>query len=136
MPDRKATKLKAEGSGAPPGLKWSVLSLSFAKKEQDNLLSESQREHLKAQVCTLASEDDPGHSIFCSVDKVEDFFELREWGGPLNGLNVRLFFGLCKKARAIVILGIISKQNNGPTPLGDKVRMRVRWRRYKSGEYD
>jgi hypothetical protein len=83
----------------------------------------------------LARQDDPTHCETISLDAVEDFHELRDWGGVLGGLNVRLFFGVDKSNRAIVVIGLIKKQNNGPTPIGDKIRMRRRWRKYLRGEY-
>lgn len=50
-------------------------------------------------------------------------------------MNIRVFFGVDSASRALIVLGVIKKQNNGPTPLGDKVRMRRRWRNYRAGEY-
>ena len=35
---------------------------------------------------------------------------------------------MAQSNQSIVLLGLIQKQNNGNTPLGDKVRMRRRWR--------
>lgn len=40
-----------------------------------------------------------------------------------------------KRSAAVVVIGAISKQNNGPTPLGDMNRMKRRVRKYFSGDY-
>ncbi|HEY1785292.1 MAG TPA: hypothetical protein VGG30_07065 [Pirellulales bacterium] len=48
---------------------------------------------------------------------------------------MRIFYGVDKQRRQIVVLGLIKKKNNGPTLLGDKVRMRRRWRRYQTGDF-
>ena len=87
------------------------------------------------QVKELAREDDPTHSATASVDAVEDFHELRDKGGILGGMNVRVFFCLDKKHAALVVLGAIKKQNDGPTPKGDKIRMARRKRKYFQGEF-
>jgi hypothetical protein len=83
----------------------------------------------------LAHEIDPSHPQTASVDSVEDFYELRDKGGVLGGMNVRIFFLLDKQKSSIVVLGGIKKQNDGPTPLGAKIRMRRRARKYRNGDY-
>jgi hypothetical protein len=69
------------------------------------------------------------------VDAVGDFHELRDKGGVLGGINLRIFFLVHKPKGAIVVLGAIKKQNNGQTPLGDKLRMARRMRKYLNGDY-
>ena len=123
-----------EGGGPPPGYLWGVALLGFVDKESD-FLSEDQRKHFVLQLKDLATHEDPTHSDTLSLRPIEDFHELRDWGGILGGLNVRIFYGVDKQRRQIVVLGLIKKKNNGPTLLGDKVRMRSRWRRYQNGEF-
>ncbi len=60
----------------------------------------------------------------------EDYFEIRDKGGILHKINVRLFFFVHKPTRHIVVLGAIKKENNGPTPIGDRLTMRRRRRLY------
>jgi hypothetical protein len=80
-------------------------------------------------------EDDPTHSEIASVDAIEDFHEFRDKGGILGGMNVRVFFYLDKPKKALVILGAIKKQNDGPTPKPDKIRIARRLRKYRNGEF-
>ena len=122
------------GGGPPPGYQWGIALLSVVKKEAE-CLTQAQRRHLAMQLRELAGQDEPTRSDSISLDEIEAFHELRDWGGILGDLNVRLFFGVDKNNRLLVVLGIIKKKNNGPTPLGDKVRMRRRWRKYRNGEY-
>ena len=124
-----------QGGGPPPGYHWGVLILDTAFDEAMGFLSEDQYQHLAMQVKELAREEDPTHPISASVDAVEDFHELRDWGGILGGMNVRVFFCLDKARTEIVIWGAIKKQNNGPTPFGDKRRMGRRRRKYFDGDY-
>ena len=122
------------GGGPPPGYRWTVLLLDTAYREAMRFLTEDQYQHLAMQFKELAREEAPTHSVTASVDQVEDFYELRDKGGILGGLNVRVFFSLDRGRSAIVVLGTIKKQNEGPTPKGDKVRMCRRKRMYDSGQ--
>jgi hypothetical protein len=123
------------GGGRPPGYEWNVVSLSEVHSESEKLLTTDERQHIADLAKQLATEDDPTHSVLCDVRKVEEFYELRDSGGPLGGKNVRLFFGVAKEGKSLVLLGLILKQNNGPTPPGDKIRIRRRWRKYQAGDY-
>ena len=123
------------GGGPPPGYQWNVYVLELAFDEAIKAFSPGQYQHLVLQVQELARELQPSHSRTVDVDAIEDFYELKERGGVLGAVNARVFFGIDSVGRAIVVLGAINKQNNGPTPLGDKVRMRRRWRKYRNGDY-
>lgn len=78
------------GAGAPP-FRWNGLVLELAYKEAISFLDESQYLHLAHQVQELAREVDPTHSKTQSVSQVQVFYELRDKGGPLGRLNVRVF---------------------------------------------
>lgn len=123
------------GGGPPPGYEWSIGLLDFVYDEALKFLSEEQYRHLAGQVQELAAQPDATHSTTVRVQKIEDFYEIKDRGGILRNLNVRVFFGIDDTARGIIILGAIQKQNNGPTPAGDRIRMRRRWRKYKNGDY-
>ncbi|MDZ4821673.1 MAG: hypothetical protein SGJ20_22160 [Planctomycetota bacterium] len=133
--EKKAVKVGVqEGSGAPP-YQWTVLILDFAFDEVRRFLNDSQYQHLAMQVKELARENDPTHPLTVDVKKIEDFYEIRDKGGVLGKLNVRIFFGVDGSARSIVVLGGIKKENNGPTPEGTKIAIRRRWRKYTNGDY-
>ena len=134
---RKPVKVGVKVGGGPaPGYKWNVEILDVAYKEAMGFLDDDQYDHLANQVKELASGDDPTHSETISIDQIEEFHELRDWGGILHPFSVRVFFGVDKEKRSIVILGTLKKQNNGATPAGDKIVMRRRWRNCLKGEYD
>jgi hypothetical protein len=123
-----------KGGGPAPGYRWTVRILEIGYDDAMGFLTVDQYQHMAMQVKDLAREQDPTHPAALSVDAVEDFHELRDSGGVLGGLNVRVFFFLDKPDN-LVILGAIKKQNNGPTPLGDKKRMSRRKRKYLNGDY-
>jgi hypothetical protein len=125
-----------EGGGPPPGYRWSVQVLNVAFGEAMSFLDADQYQHASQQVKELAREADPSHSVTQSVDRVEDFYELRDKGGILGNINLRIFFHLNVDQSVMVILGAINKKNDGPTPQGVKVTVRNRLRRYLRGEYE
>ena len=130
-PERKAIKIGVkEGGGKPPTFKWNVELLDQAVPEAMGFLDESQYAHLANQVRELTREDDPTHSDAIDIRPIEDFYEIRDKGGVLGKLNARVFYFVHKPTRTIVVLGAIKKENNGPTPTGDRIRMRRRRRNY------
>ena len=135
--ERKQLKVGVRvGKGVPPGYKWNVGVLDFAHREALSILNNGQRRHLALQVRELASQDEVSVSDTLDLRPIgEDIFEIRDYGGILGGLNIRLFFGVDHPRRCLIVLGIFKKQNNGPTPPGDLVRNQRRWRLYKSGEF-
>ena len=124
-----------EGGGPPPGYRWSVLVLEDAFEEAMAFLDEDQYQHAAQQVKELAREEDPSHSVTQSIDAIEDFHELRDKGGILGNINLRVFFYLDSDRSLIVVFGATNKKNDGPTPRRVKLRMRSRLRRYLRGEY-
>lgn len=109
--------------------------IDFVFDEAVKLVGERGYDHLALQIKELALQDDPKHSDTIDVRPIEDFLALRDGGAPFGGANIRVFYGIDDERRSIIPLGVIKKQNNGHTPLGDKVRMRRRWRNYWRGEY-
>lgn len=124
------------GAGEPPYV-WSVLILDVAYEEAMSFLDEDQYSHLACEVQDMAREADPSHSAIASVDAIEDYHELRDKGGPLGKINVRVFFWLDtrKGSYAIVILGAKKKEAEGQTPVGWKLTMQRRLRKYRNGDY-
>lgn len=114
---------------------WSVAILEASFEEAMRVIGSAGYSHFADQVKELARHAIPSQCESVDVKALEDFFEIRDHGGPLGNVNVRVFFGLDRARRTIVTLGCAKKQNNGPTPLGEKLRMRTRWVRYKRGEY-
>ena len=114
------------GGGPPPGYEWNVEYLTVAQKETFRFLTPAQYGHVVDQLRALAREEDPTHPTTVTVEDVEDIWELKEKGGPLGKINIRVFFFLVKDDRTIVILGAFKKENDGPTPPATRVSMRVR----------
>ena len=132
-PSRRLGKpVLRRGGGPPPGYRWNVEVLDQARREADEFLNDDQYEHLSLQVKELASQEDPTHSDTIDVRPIrnEEFLEIRDKGGVLRKINVRVFFCVVKATRTIAILGTIKKENDGPTPDEAITTMRSRRRRY------
>ena len=131
----KSVKTGVQRGRGEPEYQWTVSILHVAFEEAMAFLTPAGYQHLAMQVKELARQGDPTHSVTVSVRAIEDFYEIRDKGGPLGKHNVRVFFGCDARLRRIVILGTLSKKNDGATPLGDRKRMARRWRAYSRGDY-
>ena len=133
IPEQNLTKIGVNvGDGPPPGYEWNVEIFDQAYDEARKFLDDAQYGHLAAQVRELAGQSDPTHSDTVDVRPIEDFHEIRDKGGLLRNINARVFFFVFKPTRSIIVLGAIKKENDGPTPTGDRLRMRRRQRLYMS----
>jgi hypothetical protein len=119
-----------EGGGPEPGYLWNVVIDDHAFEEAMSFLTTDQYCHLAKQVKELARQVNPRMSDTVDVDQVEDFFEIRDKGGILANINVRVFYGVDSERRNIIVLATWHKQNNAPTPQHIKLRVRRRLRLY------
>jgi hypothetical protein len=116
---------------SPGRFEWTVQVCDRANDEARRLLSDSQLEHAFGLVRRLASQPQPTVSAELSLDAVEDFFEIRDKGGVLHPINLRIYYGVDKANRTIVVLGVDHKKNDGPMSLGKKRTMAHRWKEYQ-----
>jgi hypothetical protein len=123
------------GAGPLPGYLWSVHYLSSARDEAMGFLNDAQYAHVVDLVRSLAAEPDPTHPVTVTVEAVEDFFELKDKGGVLGKINLRVYFTVSQKEEAIVILAAIKKEMDGQTPNWVKTRVRYRLRKFREGEF-
>ena len=99
-------------------------------------LTPAQYEHVVDLVRALAMEPDPTHPITVTVASIEDFFELKDKGGPLGRINLRLFFAVTRAPkRSILVLGAFNKKADGATPQVVKIAIARRLRKYLAGAY-
>lgn len=126
--------LKA-GAGPLPGYQWTVAFLSVARDEAMGFLNDEQYAHVVDLLRALALEDDPSHPSTVTVEKVEHFYELKDKGGVLGKINLRVYFTIDTKENAIVIIAAIKKEAEGQTPVWVKIRVRNRLRKFREGEF-
>jgi hypothetical protein len=123
------------GGGPTPHYRWTVWILDIAFEEAMSFLTDEQYQHMAMQVKELAMEVDPTHSTTASVDAIQNYHELRDKGGILGKLNVRIFFYVDQPHSRIVVIGAIKKQNDGQTPNPVRIQMARRVRKYLNGDY-
>lgn len=123
------------GAGPPPGYQWSAFYLSAARDEATEFLNDGQYAHAADLVRALASEEDPTHPVTVTVEPVEDFYELKDKGGILGKINLRIYFVVLSEERAILIVAAIKKEPEGQIPRWAKTRVRYRLRKFREGEF-
>ncbi|WP_246196279.1 hypothetical protein [Aquisphaera giovannonii] len=104
--------------------------LDRAIDDAREFLSADQYAHLALQFKEMAREEEPTRCETVDIRPIEDYHELRDKGGILGRINVRVFFFVQHPARSIVVLGAVKKENEGQTPTAVKVLMRYRMRSY------
>lgn len=113
-------------------LVWRVGYLEAANKDASKFLDEDQIEHLRQQIIDLATHENPRVSQTQNVERIEDFFELKDKGGILGKISVRVFFAVFDEDTLIVVLGCHKKESEGQTPRHVIVRVRNRLRQAKT----
>ena len=117
---------RSADSGGPP--KWMLGYLEEAEREARKFLTDDQYAHVVQLFDELAYEPDPAQSKTQRVEKIDDFYELKDKGGVLGKINVRVYFALFDERRLIFILCAYKKEDEGQTPPHIKIRVRNRLR--------
>ena len=123
------------GGGPLPGYRFTVLIPDLAYHEARGFLNPAQYEHAASLVKDLAEEDDPTHSMRQRIEAIDDYHELKDKGGILGKINLRVFFFVDKPRFVLLVLGAINKGNEDQTPKSVRIRMRRRLRKYLNGEW-
>jgi hypothetical protein len=132
MGDAPRKQLKTgvrKGGGRPPGYEWSVKFFDELRQET-KFLNDAQKEYAIEQMRELARAKSPSLSPVLDVRPIEQYHELRDKGGVLGKINLRIYFYIDKGQRTIVVLGADKKEQDGQTSQAIKIRMRHRLRRY------
>lgn len=126
----KRRKAKPRVHQASP--KWELGYLEVAEKEARKLLTNDQYVHALELFDDLAYETDPTKSQTQDVRKIENFYELRDKGGILGNINLRVYFTIIGNKRLILALAVYKKEEEDQTPEYVKIRVRNRLRVAKS----
>src|SRR6266540_4770184 len=86
-----------QGGGPPPGYKFTVLMPNLVYREARSFLTADQYEHGAGCMKDLAQHEDPTHSQTQRVESIDEFFELKDKGGILGKINLRVFFYVDKR---------------------------------------
>jgi mRNA-degrading endonuclease RelE of RelBE toxin-antitoxin system len=122
---RKTRRPRGNSTETP---QWELGYLEKAATEARKFLSEEQIAHVVELFDQLAYEPDPARSERVDVRKIEDFYEVRDKGGVLGKINVRVYFTVLGKHRVILALHVYKKEDEGKPPrhVMTTVRRRLR----------
>lgn len=121
------------GRGPLPGYEWNVLYLSASRDDAMRFLDEVQYAHVSDLFKALASEEDVRRPTTVRVEQVEDFFELKDKGGILGKVNLRVYFIVDDRVRSVLVIAAINKDNEDQMPERAKIKVRSRIRRRVRG---
>ncbi|MCC7291232.1 MAG: hypothetical protein IT449_04115 [Phycisphaerales bacterium] len=121
-------RLRSLGQAGGSQRVWSLAYLDVTATEGRKLLTEDQYAHLVQQFEALSCEEDPRRSRTQDIRQIEDFWELREKGGLLGRMNVRVYFTVLESERLILVLKVYKKEEEGQTPGYVKIAVRNRLR--------
>ena len=95
---------------------WELGYLEVAEIEGKKILDTEQYAHA-VQLCEeLAYEIDPANSETQDVRKIDEFYELRDKGGILGNINLRIYFTLFTERKMIFVLKVYKKEDEDQTP--------------------
>ena len=96
--------------------KWVVVALDVAKAEGRKILSRAQYEHIKEVLKRLVDFGDKDELSDLSIEPIGSFWELREKGGILGRINLRVYFGTLPEDWELVVAKTYKKEDDGKTP--------------------
>ena len=106
MKTKTRTAKRSVVHGAP---KWKLGYLEGAEREARKLLTEEQHAHAIQLFDELACESDPANSQTQDVRRIEEFYELRDKGGVLGKINLRVYFAIFDNKGLILALSTYKK---------------------------
>lgn len=83
---------------------------------ESGFLNEKQYDYLVDQFREMSKCVDPVRCPTVDVEQVGEFWELRDKGGILGKLNVRVYFAVVAKKKFIVVLSVYKKEDEGAIP--------------------
>ncbi|MBN2209997.1 MAG: hypothetical protein JW709_01260 [Sedimentisphaerales bacterium] len=107
---------------------WNLGYLDIAESEARKFLTDDQYAYVVQLFDELAYELNPLESKTQDVRKIDEFYELRDKGGILGKINVRIYFAIIEKAKLILALSAYKKEDEGPPPQHIIIRSRHRLR--------
>jgi hypothetical protein len=97
--------------------KWKVLALKKAREDAKDFLNDTQYAHVVELVRRLKDWQDRKQLTDLRIQKIRnDLWELKDKGGVLGKINVRVFFAPLSERKEIIVLGAFKKEMEDQTP--------------------
>jgi hypothetical protein len=126
-----AGKVERPSGGLSPS-KWTVVVLEVARKEGHKILSTLQYDHMVEVLKRLEDFGNPEETADLDIEPISSFYELKEKGGLLGRINLRVYFGVIPKRRELVIAKTYKKEEMGAAPRHVVISVEDRLEQYKT----
>ena len=113
-----------------------VVVIGIAAKEGHDELTPGQYLHVKDEVKQLVGFGRRDFDSLLRIEKLGEFWELKEKGGTLGKKNIRVYFKFNKADNEVVVLHTYKKEDDGPAPPHVILKLRNRWRLYQRGDFN
>jgi len=107
---------------------WNLGYLDAAEKDARKFLNDDQYAYVVELFDQLACEQNPRLSHTQDVRPIDQFFELRDKGGILGKINLRVYFAVFDDERLLIALGCRKKEEEDQVPAFVVAKMRNRFR--------
>ncbi len=97
---------------------------------ETKFLTAQQYWHVAGQIDEIACEVEPCRCPTADIAKIKDFWELKDKGGPLGKINLRVFFFVNTDRHEIVVLGVHKKEDEDQLRNSVIIRIARRLRLY------
>ena len=115
---------------AQPKQCLNVVVLRKAKKEGHEFLNPGQYEHMTGVIKRLVDFNSPMEITDLRIEPIESFYELKDKGGLLGKINVRIYFAYVPDEGNIVVLKAYKKEEEGKVPRHVVITVLARLRSY------
>lgn len=110
--------------------KWRV-GYHFLANTDGGFLSNEQHDQLVRLFLEMAEYADPLSARIARVERISDYYELKEKGGIFKKLNVRVYFTIEEDSRTIVVMSVYKKEEEGKVHRHMLLRNKERLRRIR-----
>ncbi|BBO32100.1 hypothetical protein [Lacipirellula parvula] len=112
-----------------------VVVLGVAAKEGYDVLTPGQYLHVKDLIKQLVGFGRREFGSILRLEKLDEFWELKEKGGTLGKKNIRVYFKFNGDGNEVVVLCTYKKEDDGSAPPHIVFKLRNRWRLYQKGDF-
>lgn len=111
-----------------------VAVLPIAAKEGWEILTPGQYLHAKDLIKQLVGFGVREFDSKLRIEQIGDFWELKDKGGTLGRINLRIYFRFAQESNEIVILKTYKKEDDGSAPPHIVIGLKNRFRQYLDGQ--
>ena len=129
----KSRKDRGKKDQSPRPRKRELVVLPVVKKEGHKILSDVQYDHMVEILRRLVDFGNKEEIGDLDIKPIRSFFELREKGGILGRINLRVYFGTFPEENKLVIAKVYKKDEEGAPPRHIVILVEDRLEQYKAG---